>query len=745
MDIKLKKYRYSVWLKAFAVIVCVVGMLTLAYGMLKAPYFDTAVQSKDIKKSIYLRDTLMGPYMQLFDIAINYKNEENIKSGACLDKNEINGRRNQLLSDKQMEIDRVNDYYRAMLNDNEGINSEITNNSNPLTEISPEKQKIIDERKSEIDKIENEYKTKIYDIEADYIKDQLADYHMKLDSLIKTKGIYYTVVRNGTVTLTNNYNNDVTDFFNSLPVNFQFKQPSENKNLDLYFYTDSIPSDTTVFLGLSQERYNAELSSYNRNVHEGLSGIRFVVIGIAAFLIALSYIIYAAGRSRRKDELLLIPIDDIYLDVALAVLAGIVVLCIAPVFEYGRYIIYKNSSYYNINLLTVLLGVTISIGTLAGIVFVTMFVRRFKRHEVIKSTLIYKTSIWIKNNFFTKLLKKFLSVYDNSPAALRLILILGIYAVATLVGVALLFTNSFGILLGLALEVGINVTAVYFLLKAFKSVKIITEGARRIRSGEQSTNIPPQRIPEFKELSETIDSIADGLKHAVSSQVKAERMKAELITNVSHDLKTPLTSIITYVDLLKSEGLSSKNSQKYLDIIDSKSQRLKTLTEDLFEAAKASSGSITVNPEEINIVSLINQGLGELSDKIQTSGLNFRTNFASDKLLVIADGKLLWRVIENLISNVFKYAMPNSRVYVETADVNDNIVVSIKNISAYELNIPADELMERFKRGDSSRNSEGSGLGLSIARSLTEIQGGSFSINIDGDLFKAIVVIPKAK
>ncbi|HEX2926348.1 MAG TPA: HAMP domain-containing sensor histidine kinase, partial [Ruminiclostridium sp.] len=330
-----------------------------------------------------------------------------------------------------------------------------------------------------------------------------------------------------------------------------------------------------------------------------------------------------------------------------------------------------------------------------------------------------------------------------SPAAVRLLLIFGAYAFATLISISLFFAEKAGILIGLTLLAGINAAAVYLLLKAFKSLRDINEGAKRIRSGELTTNIPPQRIPEFKELSETIDRIADGLNNAVSSQVRAERMKAELITNVSHDLKTPLTSIITYVDLLKSEGLQSENSQKYLDIIDTKSQRLKTLTEDLFEAAKASSGTIPVNFDEINVVSLINQGLGELSDKIEASGLIFRTNFASDKLFVRADGKLLWRVIENLISNVFKYAMPTSRVYIDVSGNDHKIIISIKNISARELNIPEEELMERFKRGDVSRSSEGSGLGLSIAKSLTELQGGSFSINIDGDLFKATIEMPE--
>ncbi len=219
-------------------------------------------------------------------------------------------------------------------------------------------------------------------------------------------------------------------------------------------------------------------------------------------------------------------------------------------------------------------------------------------------------------------------------------------------------------------------------------------------------------------------------------------MKAELITNVSHDLKTPLTSIITYVDLLKNEGLQSENAGKYLGIIDSKSQRLKSLTEDLFEAAKATSGNIAVNFEKLNVASLISQGLGELSDKIETSGLIFRTNFPAENVYVNADGRLLWRVIENLLSNVFKYALPNSRVYIDVIQTDETVKIVVKNISAYELNVNADELMERFKRGDASRHSEGSGLGLSIAKSLTELQNGSFTLNIDGDLFKATIELP---
>jgi signal transduction histidine kinase len=326
---------------------------------------------------------------------------------------------------------------------------------------------------------------------------------------------------------------------------------------------------------------------------------------------------------------------------------------------------------------------------------------------------------------------------------MKLVMFFGAYLLGNFISLIIFMTGSLGIFTGFALMAGVNVSAIYYLLKILKNFSDVKEGAERIRAGETNYVIPEQGFSELRQLSETINRIGDGLKNAVGSQVKAERMKTELITNVSHDLKTPLTSIITYVDLLKNEGLDSENADKYLKIIDAKSQRLKALTEDLFEAAKATSGSIKVNAEKLDVVSLLSQGLGELSDKIEASGLIFRTGLPADKLFVMADGKLLWRVIENLISNVLKYALPGSRVYIDVGENSTHVTLNIKNISAYELNVAAEELMERFKRGDESRHSEGSGLGLSIARSLTELQGGEFHIEIDGDLFKAVIVLPK--
>jgi signal transduction histidine kinase len=275
-----------------------------------------------------------------------------------------------------------------------------------------------------------------------------------------------------------------------------------------------------------------------------------------------------------------------------------------------------------------------------------------------------------------------------------------------------------------------------------KSFQAIQDGVERIKAGNLHHRIDVADRGEFRTLASNINSITDGLKEAVDSELKSERLKTELITNVSHDIRTPLTSIITYVDLLKSEEVTPTVAQ-YVDILDQKSKRLKLLTDDLFEAAKATSGNISVDFEKIDIVSLITQGLGEVNDKIEASNLQFKLNHPKDKVYINADGKLLWRSIENLLSNIFKYALSGSRVYIDIEDAGSEIQLTFKNISAYELNISADELMERFKRGDESRSSQGSGLGLSIAKSLIEVQKGKFNVLVDGDLFKAVVSFPK--
>ena len=228
-----------------------------------------------------------------------------------------------------------------------------------------------------------------------------------------------------------------------------------------------------------------------------------------------------------------------------------------------------------------------------------------------------------------------------------------------------------------------------------------------------------------------------GFSNAIEESLKSERLKTELITNVSHDIKTPLTSIINYVDLLKKEDIQNKKAKEYIEILDNKSQRLKKLTEDLIEASKVSSGNVKLNIENINIKELINQAIGEFKDRFEEKEIKIETQISDENLTIKADNRYLYRIIENLFSNITKYAQENSRVYIDIErNRNYRVHICIKNISKEKLNINADELMQRFVRGDKSRYTEGSGLGLSIAKSLTQLQNGEFSIKIDGDLFR---------
>lgn len=295
-------------------------------------------------------------------------------------------------------------------------------------------------------------------------------------------------------------------------------------------------------------------------------------------------------------------------------------------------------------------------------------------------------------------------------------------------------------------------TALMLILKAAVLALLIAEGVQRqkllegveaMKTGTEETRIPTERLfRDNRQMAEAVNELGEGLRSAVQEQMKSERMKADLITNVSHDLKTPLTSIINYVDLMKREPIHNAKAEEYLGVLDQKSQRLKQLTEDLVEASRASSGNVTLQITRIDLKELLMQTSGEFEERFASRGLRFVADYPQEPLFVKADGRRLWRIIENLYRNVEKYAMPHTRVYLDVRREGDEAVISMKNISEQPLDISADELTERFTRGDESRTTEGSGLGLAIAKDLTELQNGRFEIYLDGDLFKVTVAFP---
>lgn len=289
---------------------------------------------------------------------------------------------------------------------------------------------------------------------------------------------------------------------------------------------------------------------------------------------------------------------------------------------------------------------------------------------------------------------------------------------------------------------GIQLWFLIYFVNKLGYLNEIMKGVHRIKEGEINYKIEEKNDIYFSSLANDINNISQGLENSIEQRIKSERMKSELITNVSHDLKTPLTSIINYAELIKKEeNIQPEYLKDYVQVLDKKSKRLKILIEDLFEASKASTGNIELELVRLDLKQLLQQSIGELEDKLEEANLSLRVNLTEEDTYVLADGRRLYRVFENLLCNISKYSLKNTRVYIDVTKEDGKIITTMKNISSYELNFDPDEIMERFKRADESRNTEGSGLGLAIARDLVSLQGGKMSIEIDGDLFKVKVVM----
>jgi signal transduction histidine kinase len=282
-----------------------------------------------------------------------------------------------------------------------------------------------------------------------------------------------------------------------------------------------------------------------------------------------------------------------------------------------------------------------------------------------------------------------------------------------------------------------GVLLVALLIYIVLALRKLQKAAKEMADGNLDYRAEISSMPyALREHGENLNNIGDGLKTALAEKIKSEHMKAELITNVSHDIKTPLTSIVNYVDLLKKEGLESANAPEYLNVLERQSSKLKKLTEDLIDASKATTGCVSVNAEEMDVNVLLEQACGEYEGKLASCNLTPVMTLTEENPIIFADGGLVWRVFDNLFNNICKYSQKGTRVYLKTEIREEKVYITFSNISEAQLDISSDELMERFVRGDASRSTEGSGLGLSIARSLTELQKGTFDIKIDGDLFK---------
>ena len=463
------------------------------------------------------------------------------------------------------------------------------------------------------------------------------------------------------------------------------------------------------------------------DMKEEVFGVMFGTFLLA--ILSFVFLMCAAGHRRNKDEIVSTFIDKIPLDIlCVAVFFAEVFLACAL-----EEIIYLDSamSFYK---LYVTIGILMV--SLVMVAFLSIAVR-VKIGKWWRNSVTY----WIRIKIIKILRKVWFGikiVYHNIGILWKVIAGVVVYSVLQLFAIGLIEPSDGDIVAALFfLEKLILCPLLFIIVIQFKKLQ---DGSRMIAEGNLEHKIDTSKMFwEFKKHADNLNSISEGMLHAVDERMKSERFKTELITNVSHDIKTPLTSIINYVDLLEKTDIQDETAREYLEVLERQSAKLKKLIEDLIEASKASTGNLSVNIEELEADVFVTQILGEFEERLVNAGLELIIDKPEESIPIRADGRHLWRVVDNLMNNICKYAQPGSRVYINLEETQDKALMTFRNMSKYPLNVTSDELMERFVRGDSSRNTEGNVLGLSIAKSLMELMNGRLEVFVDGDLFKVIV------
>lgn len=454
---------------------------------------------------------------------------------------------------------------------------------------------------------------------------------------------------------------------------------------------------------------------------------QLIVIAAVSFILCLVLFIFllcAAGHRAGSEGIVPSFVDKIPFDL-FTLLMIVAISCLWAILA---------EMYYDSILLIMLACLVILVAALLILLYIMSFAVRVKMGGLIKGCIIYKVLAWVWRlirsvcHAIAELVRG-MPLVPKSCVAVAVILLLELISMNS--GVVWLITNA---LLAAAL-----------IYTAICAKKLLTAG-HKLAAGDESCVVDTSKLyGPFREHGEDLNTIRDGVSLAVEARMRSEHFRTELITNVSHDIKTPLTSIINYVDLLGKEKPENEKMREYIDVLQRQSARLKKLIDDLLEASKASTGNLTVNAEPCDVGVLLDQTLGEYGEKLSAAGLEPVLTKPEKPVIIMADGRHMWRIFDNLLNNICKYSQRGTRVYLEVCERDGKAVVTFRNISSRQLNISSDELMERFVRGDSSRNTEGSGLGLNIAQSLAQLQKGTMELTVDGDLFKVTLTFDVVK
>lgn len=587
---------------------------------------------------------------------------------------------------------------------------------------------------SEVDALKEEILSDMAQSEAYHISNKL-DWGEEdsLNSYYRNKNVYYIITFLDTEKEITNYNGEP---YIAAASTGHYDYSETYTTIDEYgntvsHQTEKHIADIEVFIDKNLHK-NDIFSAVAKIIEIGYR-LRYVIVfialsALAVFIYLLCYLYCAAGH-RSGGEIKCNYLDRVPFDIMTAIVAVVAV--------FSFWIIYEVNNDMELIIFLAIIG---SIDYFVALGYTMSFATRVKTKTLIKNNLIYYIFSFFRKRL-VKIINRLKFIFTNASLLQKTwIIVLGVIVfglIFTICVVNNLYDAHEVFVLAMMFIVAVCVLAILYIAVVLQKIKL---GGERIAKGELQHKIDTKYMyGDFKSFAESLNNINLGLKAAVNERMKSERFKTELITNVSHDIKTPLTSIINYVDLIKKEKIENETANQYIEVLDRQSTRLKKLVEDLVEASKASSGSLSVELQPCDVTVLLTQTLGEFEDRLTNRELTPVISAPQNPVKIMADGRHLWRIFDNLMGNICKYAMRGTRVYIDIKTENENAVITFRNISENELNITADELMERFVRGDKSRNTEGSGLGLSIAKSLAELQGGSINLSVDGDLFKVEV------
>jgi len=720
---KLKNSKlFSNKTKIFAVIMIFILGLVSCIGMVYV--VDVRYESGLNYNSYFETETFYSQYSQLVRDVVNvflvYKSEDNIKEGNALNEEKI--------------------IYNFALDNDLGEYTVYNKVGLPIEVVfsDPNDQAYFNERYS--------------DYKQQAVQDQLYEYDDAIKELDRYSDFYYCLIntRNN-----EEISNCSVDEIEKLDINsfldgkyskgtvvydteYYYNYSDDGKLINYFYYDNYLDSVSRILLNNGYTLYTGVRSdgdgvftkqnqAYENRKDLAPKAVTAAVIGSIGIVIGLCYLAYVAGKSSKNSEVTLIAVDHIFNDVNTLIFIAIAVASKIAATNMIDSLYYLSGQWISVIRGLICLLFLLDVAVLIN--YVTCMSRQIKKRQLLSNTMVGAA------------IRAVASFFKYSTFRIWIIICIIVFAALNCILSFIVCTSHS--LIPLIIIIIFDSASVFFVARALYSLKKIMEAVRSTADGNFDNGINVSKIsPSMKNFAIDVSNMQSGLKQAVGRAVKGEKMKTELITNVSHDLKTPLTSIITYVDLLKREQLNNERAENYVAILDEKSRRLKQLIEDLVEASKASSGNLAVTRTKLNLKELIEQALGEFEEKIESSGLEFKFN-ALENVMILADGSHMWRIAENLISNAIKYTMPKTRVFIDIFKTEAEGVLVIKNVSI----IPIDDvdimsLTERFVRGDASRTMEGAGLGLSITQSLTEIQGGKLDISVDGDVFKVTVKMP---